>query len=251
MKPFLGKKHQKKDDLGIDEFMGEYEYQHGKTYFLTLNLTETKKKLQTESVKSEIVTNDDTFSEFLGEFEEQDELDKTINHKQKSFSFRNLIHASQNPNNKKEIAVKDFPKYLKKYSLNHMLKYPKLRVYLKESSEKSFCAENVDFYEAIIDYKQLTTTEERMKKSEEIYHTFLELGSVSEVNLSEKQKREIHEKLNNPTKSLFNTVEFEIQNLIKAENYHRFIYSTEDFGRMLEEHEHVRIIGKKEQRYSK
>ena len=124
-----------------------------------------------------------------------------------------------------------------------MLQYSKLREYLKKSSEKSFCSENVDFYEAILEFKTLKKQEDRNKKAVEIYHRFLELGSINEVNLSESQKRALHQSLeNNPPKSVFDSIDYEIQNMIKTENYYRFIHSEEDFGKMLQENENIIFI---------
>ena len=124
-----------------------------------------------------------------------------------------------------------------------MLQYPKLREYLKKSSEKSFCSENVDFYEAILEFKTLKKQEDRNKKAVEIYYRFLELGAINEVNLSESQKRALHQSLeNNPSKSVFDSIDYEIQNMIKTENYYRFIHSEEDFGKMLEENENIIFI---------
>eukprot|EP01080_Neovahlkampfia_damariscottae_P000499 gene499-8013_t len=215
------------------EFLNEFEEQHTKE--------ETKKKFQTQNTRKEEVIKDlDTFGDFLGEFDEQHDLDVTLNHQHKGFSLKRLFHHEQK---KKEITYTDFPKYLKKYSLTHMLQYPKLREYLKKSSEKSFCAENVDFYEAILDFKKLKKQHDRNAKANEIYYSFLELGSPNEVNLSDQQKQIIYSKINCAPKNLFDAVEYEIQNMIKTENYYRFIHTEDDFGRMLQEHENIILKG--------
>eukprot|EP01080_Neovahlkampfia_damariscottae_P012351 gene12351-6019_t len=215
----------------LDAFLGEFDAQHKQ------QVNKIKKEKATIR-KEEIIKDLDTFGDFLGEFNDQHELDKTLNHQHKGLLSK-LFHIHEH--HKKEITSADFSEYLKKYSLNHMLQYPKLREYLKSSSQKTFCAENVDFYESILDFKKLKKQQERLAKANEIYDRFLALGSINEVNLSEKQKENLRLEIqsNDVSKSLFDKIEFEIQHMIKTENYFRFIHSKEDFGRMLVEHENV------------
>eukprot|EP01080_Neovahlkampfia_damariscottae_P012352 gene12352-6020_t len=223
------------------EFLNEFDQQH-----------QTTQKQLHQKIKEEIINDSDTFGDFLGEFDEQHDLNKTLNQKHKSIlSIGKLFHINEN---KKEITISDFPskslklpkmtieEYLKKYSLKHMLQYPKLREYLKKSSQKSFCAENVNFYEAILDFKKLKTQQERTTKANEMYNSYLALGSINEVNLSDEQKSIVQSKLENPSKNLFDFVEFEVQNMIKTENYYRFIHAEDDFAKMLEENENIIVL---------
>jgi formylmethanofuran dehydrogenase subunit E len=123
-----------------------------------------------------------------------------------------------------------------------MLKYSKLRKYLKESSDRFYCSENIDFFENILDYKMLKGQDDRKMKSQEIFNLFLKKDSQREINISNEQKDHVERNLEISPVDLFQVLECEIKLLIKQENYHKFIHCSEDFAKMLEENENVTVI---------
>jgi hypothetical protein len=123
-----------------------------------------------------------------------------------------------------------------------MLKYSKLRKYLKESSERFYCSENIDFFENILEYKMLKEQEERKIKSREIFNLFLKKDSSREINISNEQKDFVERNLEISPVDLFQPLECEMKLLIKQENYHKFIHCSEDFAKMLEENENVTVV---------
>eukprot|EP01080_Neovahlkampfia_damariscottae_P001538 gene1538-12664_t len=196
-----------------------------------------------EGVDEESDLNSKSISQTLTtptELKKEEKPEKKKTNSANRFSLKKFLSS---PENKREpITHLDFPKYLKKYTLNYMLDNENLREHLRISSEKTYCAENILFFEEILEYKKLKSPEDRKILAKRIYETYLAPDSQKEVNLNQQQRNTVLNELEKPTRVLFKICEDEIKFLIKTENYHRFIHSREDFGRMLEDNERVTYV---------
>ncbi len=107
-----------------------------------------------------------------------------------------------------------------------LLEHETTRNLLKEFCKSEFSVENVLCFEEIIRYQKLTSDEERFRLATSIFETFIEIGSVLEVNITQRVREEVQRSLIPPTpQSLFDKVKDSVgTNLM--DSYSRFCHST-------------------------
>ncbi|KAH7636896.1 regulator of g protein signaling-like protein [Dermatophagoides farinae] len=90
---------------------------------------------------------------------------------------------------------------------------------------KEFSYENLQFFLAIQEFKNLTDPDEIRKKSHEIYNKFIALSAPEPVNVDSRARKSVESGLNNPNNRIFLLAEEQIYNLMKFDSYVRFLKS--------------------------
>ena len=113
------------------------------------------------------------------------------------------------------------------FQINNFLKNKKYRELFKKFLEEEFAIENINFIEEIESYKMMKLTEQRYKKSKEIFESYLELNSKFELNISSsirnvlKLEFEKFDETNIP-ENIFDSVVNEVIICCLSDSYSRF-----------------------------
>eukprot|EP01080_Neovahlkampfia_damariscottae_P006294 gene6294-10300_t len=119
------------------------------------------------------------------------------------------------------------------FQIHRFMKNKKYRVLFKKFLEMEYAIENINFIEEVENFKTLKSSEQRYKRSNELYHLFLELNSKYELNISSsirivlKSELEQFDETNCPV-NLFDGIVNEVIICCLSDSYARF-KSTEDF----------------------
>ncbi|ELR19940.1 regulator of g protein signaling domain containing protein [Acanthamoeba castellanii str. Neff] len=134
-------------------------------------------------------------------------------------------------------SVLDQPSFLRQASpitLEQVLRNTSMRRIFHHHVEKTFCAENIEFYVAVHRYKNLFPNAmqegamDTIKQSaEHIYSTFMAPEAPKQINVDVTMGRNVKAKLDNPTKEMFDESQRAIQELVHCSILPKFYQSTE------------------------
>ncbi|XP_067937478.1 regulator of G-protein signaling rgs-2-like [Watersipora subatra] len=96
------------------------------------------------------------------------------------------------------------------------------RAVFRSFLKKEYSQENILFYEACEELKQLTDDQEIFDKARNIYDDYISTWSPREVSLDSVLRDEIQERMINPDKDMFNNANDHIYNLMLRDSYPRF-----------------------------
>lgn len=131
---------------------------------------------------------------------------------------------------------------LQEIDINEVKEKPKFRQYFKKFCQMEYSAENINFYEMFLEYKQLKTVEDRYKMMQTLYDDFLLDSAPFQINVNKKLIKEVDNVLKQkgtqeasltPTPESFDNLMNEV-NLVLLDTYSRFKVS-ELFHDMVEE----------------
>ena len=84
--------------------------------------------------------------------------------------------------------------------------------------------------------------EKKQDIADTIVDKYLLSNSDEEINVRQEQIAFVIENKNECSSNLFDTLETEVLDLLKRENYHKFVYNSEEFKLMLKEFENIKYI---------
>lgn len=89
----------------------------------------------------------------------------------------------------------------------------------------NLCSENLLFYTAVENYKKMEESEEARVEAALIYHTYIKDNAQNQVNLDFESKKEVEDRLSEPTKNMFDGSQYTIHELIKYDLLTKFMDS--------------------------
>jgi hypothetical protein len=126
--------------------------------------------------------------------------------------------------------------------MEYILRNAILKDYFIEFSSKSFCLENLHFYDDALIYKSTQDVDKRKDLADTIIDKYLLSDSDEEINVEQFQIAFVVENKNIAPVNLFSTLENEILASLKRENYHKFVYHSQEFKEMLKDIDDVKFI---------
>ncbi|XP_054458608.1 regulator of G-protein signaling 2-like [Anoplopoma fimbria] len=91
--------------------------------------------------------------------------------------------------------------------------------------KSEFCEENLEFWTACEDFRNITSHKELASKANSIYEEFIKSEAPKEINLDFHTKNAIVQTLHEPTVTSFLAAQKKVYSLMENNSYPRFIYS--------------------------
>ncbi|KAK9519687.1 hypothetical protein VZT92_022398 [Zoarces viviparus] len=91
--------------------------------------------------------------------------------------------------------------------------------------KSEFCEENIEFWTACEDFRNITSHTELASKANSIYEEFIKSEAPKEINLDFHTKNVIVQTLHEPTVTSFLAAQRKAYSLMENNSYPRFIYS--------------------------
>ncbi|CAB3399528.1 unnamed protein product [Caenorhabditis bovis] len=109
-----------------------------------------------------------------------------------------------------------------------VLRDPVLRAPFQEFLEQQFCAENLNFYLAVEQYKEINDFQERVTFGKRIYDRYFAMNSTEPVNIDNSTSKRIRETVNSGAfpKDTYDVAQYQILHLLKYDCWPRFLRST-------------------------
>ncbi len=85
------------------------------------------------------------------------------------------------------------------------------RFFSKEFLKKEFSEENIDFWVICENYKKISDVNEMKKEAERIWHLYLDTSSSHQINVDNKARSRCKEHLANPTSTMFEMAQTQVQ----------------------------------------
>eukprot|EP01080_Neovahlkampfia_damariscottae_P002248 gene2248-2422_t len=128
------------------------------------------------------------------------------------------------------------------YTLDFILENDHLKEYFLKYSDRIYCSENIHFYDDVLAFKQETNQERKQDLADIIIDKYLLSKSDEEINVRQEEIAYVIEHKNDCPSNLFDTLFQDIFDLIRTENYHKFIYNSQEFKDLLKEYENIKYI---------
>ncbi|XP_037325596.2 regulator of G-protein signaling 2 [Pungitius pungitius] len=91
--------------------------------------------------------------------------------------------------------------------------------------KSEFCEENIEFWTACEDFRNITSHKALASKADSIYEEFVRSEAPKEINLDFHTKNTIVRNLHEPTATIFLAAQSKVYSLMENDSYPRFIYS--------------------------
>ncbi|KAL6108362.1 rgs2 [Pungitius sinensis] len=91
--------------------------------------------------------------------------------------------------------------------------------------KSEFCEENIEFWTACEDFRNITSHKALASKAGSIYEEFVRSEAPKEINLDFHTKNTIVQNLHEPTVTIFLAAQGKVYSLMENDSYPRFIYS--------------------------
>nr|XP_006008640.1 PREDICTED: regulator of G-protein signaling 4-like isoform X2 [Latimeria chalumnae] len=90
---------------------------------------------------------------------------------------------------------------------------------------KEFSEENIDFWMACEDFKNMKENSKLTFKAKKIYEEYVAIKAPKEINLDSQTREAVTSNVTNPTLSCFETAQKRIFNLMEKDSFPRFLKS--------------------------
>ncbi|KAK3095243.1 hypothetical protein FSP39_012078 [Pinctada imbricata] len=94
-----------------------------------------------------------------------------------------------------------------------------------EFLKKEFSQENIVFWRAVEQYKQINDVDKRKAKAKEIFNTYISVKAADPINIEQTARQQVEKQLDSPSSNAFDRAQQEIFKLMKQDSYPRFIKS--------------------------
>jgi hypothetical protein len=114
----------------------------------------------------------------------------------------------------------------KKWSekFENLLADPKGLAHFNMFVQKEYCAENLDFWVAVNEFREKNHTGDRLKRAvNTIFETYIKTTAERQVNVNGRTRQNISENKDSPTITIFDEAQKQILKLMKDHSYSRFI----------------------------
>ncbi|XP_066503704.1 regulator of G-protein signaling 2 [Hoplias malabaricus] len=131
------------------------------------------------------------------------------------------------PGRKNSVSYRPNPDDVKQWaqSMDNLLSSKYGMVAFQMFMKSEFCEENIEFWLACEEFRQITSSKKRTAKAKSIYKKFIESQAPKEINLDFQTKEAILQSLHNSTQSSFILAQSKVYNLMENNSYPRFLDS--------------------------
>ncbi|XP_008331821.1 regulator of G-protein signaling 18 [Cynoglossus semilaevis] len=110
-------------------------------------------------------------------------------------------------------------------SFEELLKHSDGMRTFAEFLRTEFSEENIEFWLACEDYKNIDSETKLLSTAKYIYTVFIDANAPKEVNIDYSTKTSIERDMVRPTKTCFEAAQLKVYNLMKKDSYPRFLHS--------------------------
>lgn len=127
-----------------------------------------------------------------------------------------------NKTHKQKPTATEAKKWSEKFE--NLLADPKGLAHFNMFVQKEYCAENLDFWVAVNEFREKNHTGDRLKRAvNTIFETYIKTTAERQVNVNGRTRQNISENKDSPTITIFDEAQKQILKLMKDHSYSRFI----------------------------